>query len=348
MASMARLIGWWLIVVGCCLALPALAAGAPIEDKVGFLSEKIKDPSSFKVRLKAAVLLGRLADPRAVGPLTEALGDENYVVRGAAARALGNLGMPIAVGSIESVLRLVEDEVPFVRQEAQRALKRLAGEQSADTFIAAMSSSRPAIRLAAILILAGIPTPEARSAVMLGLGDEDDEVRSEAIVAVKGLGAAELEGLLREALGRKDNYQVQATAARLVGELRVLALLDLLADLMVSDAVVPVARKEAELALREMKDRLDVNALVAQLGSTERSVQARAIQLLGLQAGREAVDALMALLRHADPYMRQRAVFALGDAGDARAIPALEFLLKSENDARFRKLIERTLRKLRP
>ncbi len=328
------------------LAVPRIAVSA--EDKVVFLSGKLKDSSSFKVRLKAAVLLGRLADPRAVRPLVSALRDENYVVRGAAARALGNLGFPMAEGAIERLFRVVDDEEQFVRKEARQALERLASAQSLDYFVSALSNSRPSVRLAAIHILATLDEGEARVALIEPLGDEDEEVQAEAIVAVKGLGQAELEALLSRALVRKDSYRIQAVAARLAGESRMVSLMGHLADLLVSDEVVPEVKKEAAGALSEMKDKMDVVGLVDQLSSEDKSVQSRAIQLLGLHGGRDAVDALMDLLRHPDSYMRSRAVFALGDAGDPRAIPALEFLFESEGSARLKKLIERTLRKLRP
>jgi len=323
---------------------PAQAA----DDKVDFLAGKLTDASSFKVRLKAAVLLGRLNDPSAVRPLVRALQDNNYVVRGAAARALGNLGLPAAEGAIESLFALVEDEEPFVQQEAKQALQRLAAPASLDYFVSALSNSKPKVRLAAVQILAGLRTPEAHAGLVIALGDEDEEVRAEAIVAVRGLGLDEVEGLLRQALARQDDYQIQATAARLVGELRVAALMDPLADLLVSDSVVPAVKTEAASALKEMRDRLDLSALISQLASEDKDIQRRAIKLLGLHGGREAVDALMGLLKAEDPFVRRRAVFALGDAGDPRAIPALEFLKKSEADTRQRDQIERTLRKLRP
>lgn len=334
------------ILIAFALGIP-VAAGEP-EDKVGFLAEKLRDASSFKVRLKAAVLLGRLDDPRAVRPLVKALRDDNYVVRGAAARALGNLGIPASEGAIENLFELVEDEEPFVRKEAEQALRRLTGPASLDYFTSALASSRPRVRLVAIQILARLKTPEAQAGLVTGLGDEDEEVRAEAIIAVRGLGMTEAEGLLRQALGRQDAYQIQATGARLVGELRVVALMDPLADLLVSDEVVPAVKTEAAGALRELRDQLDVAALTAQMTSEDKNIQRRAIKLLGLHGGREAVDALMDLLKAEDPFVRRRAVFALGDAGDPRAVPALEFLLKSETDTRQREQIERTLRKLRP
>jgi HEAT repeat protein len=344
----------WLVLAGllwAALLLVAAPAGADeeaAEDKVAFLAAKLEESSSFKVRLKAAVLLGRLGDARAVRPLRSALRDDNYVVRGAAARALGNLGLPAAVHAVEPLFGLLGDEEPFVRKEAERALEQLAGQETLDHYIAALSSSDQRERLAAVAVLAQLDLPAARSALVMALGDRDEEVREKAILALRGYPDEQRTALLRQALARRDRYRAQATAARLVGEMRATALIEPLADLLVAPDVVPEVKKEAATALRELKKQFDVAALIEQLESEDKRLRSRAIQLLGLHGGRAAVDALMDLLRHADPFVRRRAVFALGDAGDPRAIPALEYLLKAESDPRFVESIERALRKIRP
>ncbi len=330
------------------LAAGSAGYGAQGEDKVVFLAAKLKDASSFKVRLKAAVMLGRLADARAVDPLVRALRDESYVVRGAAARALGNLGLPMAGGAVEAVFRLVDDEEPFVQQEARQALMHLLGDDSMEQFIAVLQGDRSNARMTAVQVLATHTSPAARDALLLALGDEDEEVRAEAVMALQRIERPQLLGLLKQGLARRDAYRIQAAAAQMIGELKMTEALGDLSALLVADDVVPEVKKEAARTLSGMKQRLDVPGLVAQLQSSDRLQQSQAIQLLGLHGGRESVDALLNLLKHEDLFVRQRAVFALGDAGDPRAVPPLEFLLKNEADARFRQLIERTLRKLRP
>ena len=240
------------------------------------------------------------------------------------------------------------DEELFVRKEAERALEQLAGQETLDHYIAALSSSNQRERLAAVAMLAQLDLPAARSALVMALGDRDEEVRDRAIMALRGYSVEQRTALLRQALERSDRYRVQVTAARLVGEMRSASLIEPLADLLVAPEVVPEVKKEAATALRELKKQIDVPALIEQLASDDKRLRSRAIQLLGLHGGRAAVDALMDLLRHEDSYVRRRAVFALGDAGDPRAIPALEYLLKAETDPRFVESIERALRKIRP
>src|SRR5947207_660294 len=60
------------------------------------------DPS-WRVRLQAAVVLGKLRDGRAVPSLLRALGDENETVRGLSAQVLGDLGDSAAIAALEQV-----------------------------------------------------------------------------------------------------------------------------------------------------------------------------------------------------------------------------------------------------
>lgn len=74
------------------------------------------------VRGRAALMLGKLGDARAVGPLIEALDAPGFLTRVHAAQSLGKLGDPRA---IEPLLRVVETESDKFRDAAQEALMRL-------------------------------------------------------------------------------------------------------------------------------------------------------------------------------------------------------------------------------
>src|SRR3954465_8326559 len=67
---------------------PALAQPAGIDELVSQLAES-KD---FRVRVQAALQLGKSMDPAALKPLVESLEDENASVRAAAVAALESLG----------------------------------------------------------------------------------------------------------------------------------------------------------------------------------------------------------------------------------------------------------------
>jgi hypothetical protein len=76
----------WLVL------LAALLGSAPaLADKVDELAQKLRSDPDYKVRLSAALNLGKLGDPRAIAPLIDGLGDGDRTVRGVAAAALGKL-----------------------------------------------------------------------------------------------------------------------------------------------------------------------------------------------------------------------------------------------------------------
>jgi hypothetical protein len=106
------------------LILGILTASSPARaDRVDELCRSLTTDPSWRVRLQAAVVLGKLKDARAVPSLLRALGDENETVRGLSAQVLGELGDESAKGSLERAKR---DPSTFVRDKATAALARLS------------------------------------------------------------------------------------------------------------------------------------------------------------------------------------------------------------------------------
>ena len=70
------------------LAAPAMAQPAGIEELV----DQLKATKDFRVRVQAALQLGKSMDPAALRPLVDSLEDENASVRAAAVAALESLG----------------------------------------------------------------------------------------------------------------------------------------------------------------------------------------------------------------------------------------------------------------
>ena len=96
------------------LSLPSAHA-----DRVSDLSKRLTKSSSDKVRIAAAVSLGRLHDERALKPLVKALRDDNNVVRALAASALGGLGDSRALPALR---RVSLDKDKTVRKRATQAI----------------------------------------------------------------------------------------------------------------------------------------------------------------------------------------------------------------------------------
>jgi len=112
----ALLLGFGLLAGGA----PAIAQPAQIEDVEDSL---LHDPS-FKVRVEAALVLGKLRPQRSVPALIVAAKDPHPAVRASAVRALGLIGAPAAR---DTVVAALHDPVPTVRHLAREALRGLGG-----------------------------------------------------------------------------------------------------------------------------------------------------------------------------------------------------------------------------
>ncbi|MBI5480449.1 MAG: HEAT repeat domain-containing protein [Deltaproteobacteria bacterium] len=104
------------ILVIVLLSAPARA------DKVDDLARTLASDPSYKVRVQAALVLGKLGDKRAVPHLIKALKDSHPTVRAVSCGALGRLGDASAVNSLKEAAK---DEESMVRQAAEKALQQL-------------------------------------------------------------------------------------------------------------------------------------------------------------------------------------------------------------------------------
>jgi hypothetical protein len=121
-----------------------LCAQPAAADKIDDLARLLMSDPSYKVRVQAALVLGKLHDKRAVPALQQALGDENESVRGVAATSLGQIGDKSAAQALMGASR---DSSEFVRNQAKKALDLLAN-------VAAPGAATPAARAGARYYLA--------------------------------------------------------------------------------------------------------------------------------------------------------------------------------------------------
>src|SRR5512143_2785952 len=78
-------------VAGAALIVLMFVGPAARGDKVDDLMGQLRGDTDYKVRLSAAIALGKLGDKRAIGALADGLGDPDKSVRLVAAGALGKL-----------------------------------------------------------------------------------------------------------------------------------------------------------------------------------------------------------------------------------------------------------------
>jgi hypothetical protein len=94
-------------------------------DRIDDLAKTIATDPSWRVRLQAVVVLGKMTDRRAIPPLSRALHDQNETVRALAAQALGEIGGP-EFPEARDVLRAAQrDPSKFVRDKVTAALAQI-------------------------------------------------------------------------------------------------------------------------------------------------------------------------------------------------------------------------------
>ncbi|MFH0903454.1 MAG: HEAT repeat domain-containing protein [Pseudomonadota bacterium] len=103
------------------------ATGKNVEE----LARQLRSDKDYKIRLSAALNLGRIGDRRAIPALTAALADEHKTVRGVAAAALGKIvDANVAPEEREKVLDVLSrmakyDPDEFVRGQAKKSYESL-------------------------------------------------------------------------------------------------------------------------------------------------------------------------------------------------------------------------------
>jgi len=125
-------------------AHPPASWAAASRAKVDELCKALLEDSNYKVRVQAAIVLGKLGDVSAVDSLIKALDDPNKTVRGIAAQALGQIGDAAAADPLRALLQ--RDVDPFVKGQAEKALAILQSS-GGSTAMAGGSSKKAKIYL---------------------------------------------------------------------------------------------------------------------------------------------------------------------------------------------------------
>lgn len=141
------------------------------------------ESASCAQRARAARVLGKLGNRRAVEPLIAALADEDYQVRRAAVRSLAKLRDPRAVVPL---IALLEDKEHEVRQEAVFAVGELGDRRAVGPLLAALSHS--SLRLAIVQVLGNLGGKRAVVSLLRTLDAPDGTVRLYAARALAKLG----------------------------------------------------------------------------------------------------------------------------------------------------------------
>ncbi|RMH10001.1 MAG: HEAT repeat domain-containing protein [Nitrospirae bacterium] len=296
-----------------------MAIGEPAVEDVG---RSLYDPN-MAVQEAAASILATIGDERVIAPLRTALCSPDWVVRMHAARALGRLKAVEAVGTL---ILLLQDPVPTVRQESVHALQAIG---------------RPAVRT-----------------LLQSLHDRDWRVRLRATEALGILGSAEAVDPLIMLLQHDPDIAVRQDAARALGQLGNTRAVEPLLHAMAESRLRAVVIE----ALGQLKDRRAVPALVALVKTFNASeYEGRMPACLDDRYKQELVQieaAIRALAHIGDPdtipllvsalqstLIRAEAAEALTAFGQS-AVPVLVNRLKIEQDHNIRFHIQEALARL--
>lgn len=309
------------------------------------LIDALRFDASFKVRLQAAVLLGRANDDRAVDPLIGALAsDAHYTVRAAAATALANLDAPRAISHI--IKRIALDSDPFVREEAGRALGKFDEGEVLPYVIATFGSDDPKVREAAVRYLVATPAEGSEAVLVKALGDTEEifEIVRNATLAME---ANESMRILRTALNHRDP-SVRQGAVRVLHGIGNAEAAKLILEVYERDIEADGVRDATRRALRDLRAHLPMAQIVRDAKSNpHKHARARALMLLGAIGGSDAEDVLVAALNDQDVYLRGTAVMAMAKLGDPSVVPSLEKLEADPANQRILHLVRHAIKQLR-
>ncbi|HXU69135.1 MAG TPA: HEAT repeat domain-containing protein [Polyangia bacterium] len=326
------------------------------------------DDEAAGVRQRAAEVLGRMREARAVVPLLSRLADPTREVRAAALDALAAMGDARAVPAI---VRMLKDPAEDVRAEAVSALGRLQAKGAVGPLVEVLQRGpSDALRARAAFALGQIGTADSVEALVAALDhDELQAAAKEALVRVGARAVAPLCAHLGDA--KPDRAGLYVDLLRELGQASATpALLDELGrgrlpEENVVDALGAMlrasgkhdgkqddrlmvtlvsllsspsgtVRRHAAEALRGTADARATSALAAATNDDERDVRVVAIGELGRLGAKEALGELEHALGSSDEATAAAAARALGQLGDRRAVEPLVGAL-GRNERRVRR-----------
>ncbi|MCW5946547.1 MAG: HEAT repeat domain-containing protein [Fimbriimonadales bacterium] len=146
---------------------------------IGALTHKDRN-----VRYRAAAILGRMAEDRAVDALRKAVDDTDVLVRRHAIVALGFIGDKVVAPTL---IRAMKDSDGVVKENAIWALGMIKSNESIPHLIAALDSENRNIRFRAVNALAQIGGEAAIEAISKKTSDPDPMVSETARNALRRL-----------------------------------------------------------------------------------------------------------------------------------------------------------------
>jgi HEAT repeat protein len=255
-------------------------------------------------RQKAVEALGNLKDTRAVEPLIRVLEQDVSFVRWKAAKVLGQIGDASAIAPLINALK---DDDWDIRKNAAWALGRIGDTRAAAPLLELLGDPFNLLREAVIEALGTIGDPLAVEPLIKVLEEKDPSIRKHAVTALAMIGdprAVEpLIGLLRDQDTEVRQKTIESLA--ILNDPRVVEPL----ITILGDKASHVQHKAVQ-ALGEIRDVRAIEPLIKALGEEDAVLKQEAAEAL-IKIGRPAVDLLNKALREESFVIRYRTALVL-------------------------------------
>lgn len=136
---------------------------------------------NWRIRVRAALVLGEIKDSRAVEPLIAALKDKKHLIRASAVAALAKIDDPRA---IEPLIIALKDEHPFVRVVASRELGKLKNLRAAGPLLDALRDEDIDVRRSVVKALVEMKDPRTVEPLIAALKDGNKGTRRGAAISL--------------------------------------------------------------------------------------------------------------------------------------------------------------------
>ena len=189
----------------------------------------IQDPAAFNVlkiiledetesgiiRQRSAITLGKLQEALALGPLLNALDDQDPIVRMGAAKGLGYLKNEQASEKLISKLQSGENN-ENVNLRICFALGKIGGGEATDAMLSLLSNPNPSYRFAGVKALGRIKNKKAVPSLTKLLKNENSIRRGQIIKALGQIGGEKAKAAIIEEIQDGDPLSVGQAADALI------------------------------------------------------------------------------------------------------------------------------------
>tara|TARA_B100000959_G_scaffold277892_1_gene335251 strand:- start:123 stop:1184 length:1062 start_codon:yes stop_codon:yes gene_type:complete len=315
------------------------------------LMDALRDDDSYKVRLQAAILIGRQdVDKYSTASrkmtvqtlISSSKSDPHYTVRAASLLAIASMGPEWGVSHI--IKRYAFDSDDYVRQQALRALNKYDRVNALPYVVALYGEPDVRIRREVVRYLANGMEVGVENVLARALGDVE-EVSSVAQEVIRAMPSEKSIQFLRRILDNKDPG-VRRNAIHLLGFLDSNEAAGLVLGVYERDIEADEVRQATRFALRNLKAFLPIEEILQEADSEDKHIRAKSLRLLGVIGELKAIERLRVALSDNDVYIRGTAVMALGELGDTSVIDALKRLETDPANQRILHLIKHTLKKI--